>query len=140
MPVSGLDERFRSAILRALLTTLEACHQKFALEAVQGGYAVLGFLYGSLGGFAAGIGMAEFLYYSFTEDHFFDLFISEPGDYLLAVLFGILVFGIRLTVGIRAGRKTLEHIDQDITQRMAVLAEAFPAAVQAGAAWRSCTI
>jgi serine/threonine protein kinase len=130
-PASGLDERFRSAILSAQLTTLQQCHQKIVMETIQPGSAFVGFLVGSLGGIAAGIGLAAFLYYSFTKDHLLDVVIPEPVDYLLAVLFGILVFAVCLTLGIRAGLKSMERAHQDITQRIAVLAEAFPAAVQA---------
>ena len=134
-PASGLDERFRSAILRAQLTTLQQCHQKIAMEVVQPGAAFLGFLVGSLGGVVAAFGLGAFLYHSFTKPDFgarlLNISLPEPVDYLLAALFGILFFAVCLTLGIRAARRTVERAQQDITQRIAVLAEAFPAAVQA---------
>jgi hypothetical protein len=130
-PASGLDERFRSAILRAQLTTLLECHQQIALEKIQGSFLGLGILGGVLGGLAAGSSLGAFLYSAFNKEHLYGLYLAEPLVVLLGVLCGIAVCAICVTLGIRAGRRSLERSQQDVAQKIATLAAAFPSAVQA---------
>jgi hypothetical protein len=132
---SGLDERFRSAVLRANLTTLQKCHEKVELEMKGEGAIVGGILGGFFGGGLGGLGLWGFLYASFTKpdyyDRLFHWYVPEPVDYLLAILFGIGIFCGCLMLASRARHRGAERAQRELTVKIAEMAEAFPAAVQA---------
>jgi serine/threonine protein kinase len=131
----ALDERFRSTILRGQLTTLLGCHENLGMVEARGGHVVGGVLAGLIGGVAGGIGLWAFLYHSFNkpprQDRLFEEFIPEPVIYLVAILFGLSLFGLCLWGGIHGMRRAYARLRQEITDKAGKMAEAFPAAVQA---------
>jgi hypothetical protein len=59
------------------------------------------------------------------------VYLSEPVVYLLATLFGLVVIVVGAGLGTRAYRKANERARREIDEKIAILAESFPAAVQA---------